>query len=557
MVKNINRLIKSITKKEWHFFIAITVLVILLTSLPYVYGWLQAPDGYIYLGLHSLTPGDMHVYFSWMEQAKDGNFLAKDLYTGEEQARVILNGFWVAEGFLAKWTGLSNILIFQLTRIALAVFFMFILYLLAVYFWKDILWRKIFFVFMCFSSGLGFFISLFLPDSNYANGIYNWPLDIWAPESNNFLTIFQSPHLIMATAMLVAILFLGFWAFEKDKLKYSIAAGIIALLLFEFHPFHVPTVFGVLGAYFIFECIKQKKIVASYIKHFLIIFFVSFPSILYYLMLEQYDFVTQIRTWQNVCLSPSWWILLISYGLVLVLAVFGSYGIISRRKFYGMNAFLIIWMALQFLLLYIPIPWQRRLMQGLQIPMIILAVQGLYYLYEYLKKRLSPVKFDFLVNNKYLLIILFIFFATSSNLYNLVRDISIFRKGYEPFYISYERDDGYEWLRQNVAVDEVILADLYDGNIIPGRIGRKVFVGHGVETLFFISKVKEMNWFFSANNFDEKKKYFLEQNSIDFVFFSPGADDLGDFEPSEKEYLKEVYENEEVEIYKVKYLLNL
>jgi len=547
----INNLIKSITKKEWLFFIGITVFVIFLTTVPYIYGWYKAPDSHLYLGLHSLTSGDTYVYFSWMEQAKHGDFLAEDLYTGEDQNKIILNGFWALEGWLARLTGLSNIWIFQLSRIFLAVIFLFILYLLAVYFWQDVLWRKIFFVFMCFASGFGFFISLFLPNSDYTNGIYNWPLDIWAPESNNFLTMFQSPHLIASTTLIVLILFFGFLAYDKNNFKYSIIAGIMALFLFEFHPFHMPTIFGVLGAYFIFECIRQKKVVTNHLKHFLIFSFLSSPSIFYYLILSRYDFVTQIRTWQNVCLSPVLWIVFISYGLIFILAVYGICMIINLKKFNGINAFLIIWLVIQFLLLYIPLPWQRRLMQGLQIPMIILAVFGLYYLYHYLKNKLSFRNFDFWVNNKYLLIILFVFFMTSSNIYNLVRDFGIFNQGYKSFYISEDRNDAYLWMKNETTVDDTILTDLHDGDIIPGRIGRKIFVGHAVETLFFISKAQTMAWFFGTNNLDEKKQGFLEYNKIAYVFFTPETDDLGDFKPEEKEYLEIVYKNKEVQIYKV------
>src|SRR3990167_1752896 len=84
----IRDLIKSITKKEWRFLIIITLFVIFLTTLPYLYGWDQTPENYTYNCLHSLTPGDIHVYFSWIESIKQGNLFIENLYTSEPQARV-------------------------------------------------------------------------------------------------------------------------------------------------------------------------------------------------------------------------------------------------------------------------------------------------------------------------------------------------------------------------------------------------------------------------------------------------------------------------------------
>ncbi len=555
----IRNLIKSIDKKEWRFILIITIFIILLTTLPYLYGWYQTPPNHTYTGLHSLTPGDVHVYFSWMEQVKQGHFIFEDLYTSEPQGRVLLNSFWSLQGLIAKYTGLSNYLVFQLSRIILIPFFLFILYLISVYFWTDKLWRKISFLFFSFASGLGVTISAFLSDNIYNKGWYNWPLDMWAPEGNNLLTMFQSPHLILSTALLILILFLTFFAFEKDKLKYSVTAGILALILFQFHPFHVPTIFGVLSVYILIQILinlkdfkHKKEIWFSYLKHFLILIVLSFPSIFYWSLLQQYDFVTQLRTYQNICLTPSLWVTIMSYGFIIFLALYASYRLIKTKKITNQKLFIIIWFITQFLLLYSPLPFQRRIMQGLQIPMIILCVIGLHFLYQYLKIKLPPKKFNFFINNKWLLIILFILLFTPSHIYNWIREIAVFAEVYPQLYVHNDKVAGYQWLKQNTPEGTVILTDLYNGNLIPGRIGRKVFIGHGVETLFFDSKVYKMAWFYAINNLDDKKQRFLKNNNIDYVFYSNNEDHLGAFQPQDKDYLKKVFDQGEAQIYKVK-----
>ncbi len=554
-------LIRSIDKKEWRWVIWISVFIILITTLPYIYGWLQTPPNHTYTGLHSLTPGDVHVYFSWMEQVKQGHFISKDLYTSEPQARVLLNSFWSIEGLIAKYTGLSNNLVFQLSRIILIPFFLSLLYLLSAFVFKEKMWRKISFVFLSLASGWGFLISLFLPNSVYAKGWYNWPLDLWAPESNNLLTMFQSPHLILSTAFILLILGLSWWAIETDRYQYSLLAGLIALAELQFHPFHAPTIFGVLAGYFLVQLLagwKKIKTVKNYlfkiVKHSLVVLVISLPSIIYWLTLELTDLVTQIRTYQNVCLTPPLWITLASYGLLIPLAVWAIYNFHRpEHKFDNLKIFITSWLVMQFVLLYAPLAFQRRLMQGLQLPMIILAVWGLKFVYQTLQKKLKPRQFNFYVLNKPLMIILFIFVLTGSNLYNWIREIAVFAKSYPQLYVRNDVVAAYEWLQQNTPPETVILSDLYNGNLIPGRTGRFVYVGHGVETLFFESKLARMAWFYSTNEFDDKKIKFLKHNRINYVFYSPNEKGMRAFKPSEKNYLKKVFQQGEAEIYQVIY----
>jgi hypothetical protein len=499
-----------------------------------------------------LTPGDIHVYFSYIEQVRQGHFVSEDLYTGEPQARVMLNSFWSVLGLVAKITGLSNIIVFQLARIILIFPFLALLYALASYAAKEAIWRKIMFIFFCFASGIGLTIYVFLWDSVYSQGWYNWPLDLWASEHNNLMIMFQSPHFILSTIFIISILFLFYFSIEKDSKKYSIAGGLMACLLFQFHPFHAATVFSVIAGYLLVLFLKEKKINFVYIKQAVILGILSFPSIFYYLIMTRYDFVTQIRTYQNVCLTPSLWVTLLSYGFLFVLAMGAVGKIIRVNDWSNFNIFLVVWAVTQFVLLYSPLPFQRRLMQGLQVPMAILAVEGVKTIYNYLKLKWNPKKFDFFINNKVLLGVLFVLLFTTSHLYNWIREVVIFRKSYPQLYIPEERAAAYQWLKENLGEDEVTLTDLYNGNLIPGRTGRKVFVGHGVETLFYESKFVEMVWFYSINNFDDKKMSFLKRNGIDYVFWSANEEAVGDFKPEEKEYLEEVFEKGEVKIYKVK-----
>ncbi|MFH1233304.1 MAG: hypothetical protein V1649_01475, partial [Patescibacteria group bacterium] len=73
----------NISKNEWRFVFLLAAAVIIITTLPYLYAFFSAPKNKIYNGLHILTPGDIYVYFSYLEQTAQGSYLFKNLFTSE------------------------------------------------------------------------------------------------------------------------------------------------------------------------------------------------------------------------------------------------------------------------------------------------------------------------------------------------------------------------------------------------------------------------------------------------------------------------------------------
>lgn len=309
MIKN---LIKSISKKEWKFFFFIVFFIVLITTLPYLYGWYQTPDNQTYLGLNYFSSADTHVYFSYIEQVKHSQFVFEDLYTAEPQDPTLISIFWFVLGLLAKLFNLSSILIFHLIRILLIPIFLFLLYLLSVYFWLDLKWRKICFIFLTFASGLGFTVSGFIKQLSQK------PLDLWVPESNNLLIMLQSPHFIAFSILMIVVFFLMFLALETNRARYSIIAGLLALILFQFHPYHIPTIFGVLFLYLLIQFIKHQQILIPELRNLIIFSLLSLPAIIYWLVLVKTNFIIQIKTYQNFCLTPAFWIILFSYGFLFI-----------------------------------------------------------------------------------------------------------------------------------------------------------------------------------------------------------------------------------------------
>jgi hypothetical protein len=243
----IKDLIKNLDRKERAWIIIAALFVIVITSIPHLCGLLNAPNGFSYFGRQALNSHDAPVYFSYLEQAREGDLLFRNLFTTGPQIKT-LNIFWLSAGLLGRIFSLPPAWNFQIVRILLIPILILILYLLISFFFKDKKKRKICFVVLLFSSGLGALASSWLtPLFQSSYGYTNWPMDSWVPESNTFFTFYYSPHIIASLILMLLIFLLALLSFENNKKIYSVGAGILALLLFEFHPFHVPTIFGIIG----------------------------------------------------------------------------------------------------------------------------------------------------------------------------------------------------------------------------------------------------------------------------------------------------------------------
>lgn len=536
---NLKQTIKSINKEEWRFIVLVIFFVVLFTSLPYIYGYLAAPENTYSLAVSSLNRFDYPNYFSYIEQVKSGHFLFQDLYTTEPQPRIIFNLFFLILGLIAKAFNLSAVIIFQLSRIILIPIFLFILYVFISFLFKEKLKRKICLTLVCFSSGLGFW---FLP------WLSNLPLlrqsmDLWVPEAITFLTLYTNPLFTFSLTLIISIFGLMLLGLKNRNCKYAITAGILGLVLFQVHPYHIPTIFLIFGLFWLVLFLKEKRINWHFFKCYLIFALISLPSILYYFWLSTTHWLTAHRITQAIPdgLSPPFFSLIISYGLLWPLTLAGVYFIIKNKKLNNSFTFLITWLGSQTFLIYSPLPLQRKMSEGLHIVICFLASLGIYALYQKIKRR--PVW----LKNKFLWIIIFISLFCFSNIFILAKDSAYSTHPY--FSIPQEIMEAMSWLKK-ISLKESIVLNNYNpltANLIPGFAERKVYAGHKYETAYAETKIKEVLWFFKTNNHDKNKQVFLKTNKIDYIFFYKENENI--FQPQEKKYLKRVFKNKRANIY--------
>lgn len=532
-------LIRSITKQEWRFVWLLTLVIVLVTAAPYCYGYFTRPPGTVYSGLHYLTPGDTNVFLSMIEQVKQGHTIFLNLYTSEPQHRIYTNPLWLSVGLIAKFFRTSDLLALHLARSLWIIIFTSVIYLLIAYLFTERRKRRWLLLIVVFASGVGVFFNPFL--FNPSN-IIEHPTDTWVAESVTFLSLYHSPHLIASLTLIVLIFLLMLLAFEHDQVSYSIGAGLAGLVLLWFHPFNGPTIFLVLGTYLFIRFAAERKIIWSQVGHLAILGVMAAPAAMYLLEMSRIDWV--IRNWsaQNILPSPNVWMYLIGYGFLVPLVLFGLW--ITIKQAIHQRFVLVSWFIASAALIYAPVAFQRRMSEGMHIPLALLAGVAIFAIFDRLPRQRMYSRYAFGM--------LLIIFLPLTNVQIIGQDFFVYNgKKTLPYYLDNQEVAAMHWLQLNAAPESITFSSYYTGNFIPAYSGRIVWIGHGPQTIDLLEKFDRSEWFWRSDDEVTAKGVFLETNHITYVYYGRKEKEIGSFNPANKSFLSPVFSNDLVTIYRV------
>ncbi|MFH1170967.1 MAG: hypothetical protein V1778_00280 [bacterium] len=540
----------SIRDRRVVFFVVLGAL--LLSSLPYLFGPLLAGQHFTYLGMYPTGPGDTNVYFSFIRQAMQGKVLFENLHTGEPQHGTIFHPLWLILGWGAALFRLSPVLLFHVARAVLGGIFLLFFYYFLSFIFSDSRRRNIAFVLAAFSSGIGVFFSIGLSIWDPISGMLLLPADQWITESNTFLTLMHSPLFILAQLLLLVL----FWLFlQEATIKNFFLVGGLFLLLVLLHPYDLLTIAIVLPSFILVRILRDPtftpEALRRALKRLVLLAVCAVPPILAYLVAARSE--VAIGGWmkRNITMSPPIHSYLLGYGLLLAFAVAGFVALRKSRS--PFHLFLLTWVVVSGLLLYIPMQFNRRMSNGLHVPIVILAAVGIDLLWRWVRTILPRREMlRTAVRASFLWVVgIGLFFTTITLTANAIS--WEWNPAESIYYLPRGVADGMDWLGSHADPQAVILSHAYNGNIFPARTGLRVYIGHGHQTVDYETKQHLVNtWFFRTDRDDAAKEHFLNSNNIAYLFFSHLEDALGTYQPSEKPYLEAVYTNSNVTIYHVR-----
>ena len=546
-------MIGRVSRQEWRWALGAAVVIVSLATLPYLVAWLLTPAGKVYTGL-LMNPLDGHTYLAKMRHAAGGDWLFRLPFTPETQPGVFYYEYHLLLGHLSAWFGLPLIFTYHTARVLGGLFLLLVGYRFIAEFVPDVKGRRMAFLILALSSGLGWVMTAF--------GTIG--IDLWVAEANTFYSIFINAHFALAEALMLLI-FLAVAAPLDNvtdvetrptrlvlRLILSVGASLALALVF---PLILALVYLVLGVFLLWRSLPQRQRQSASRQdtrsttgaagilsanqdwlRAIVAGLVSSPLLIYYVAVAQRDPVVAAWSAQNVTPSPPFWQILAGYGLMVPLAAAGVVWCLRHQR----GVFLMIWTGLTLVLVYAPLALQRRLLMGFHIPVAMLAALGLaYVVWPAAGKRQSLAT-----------VIAFLLLLPTTLFILLVPTLSAM-KGEWPLFMTAGENAALTWLQGSASTDDIVLASPEMGLLIPTWAGNRVVYGHPFETVGAAQKKAEVERFFAGETDGDS---IMRKYGIRYIFVGPKEKALGDFDAVQLQLawsFDTPYVNEEVTIYRV------
>lgn len=525
------------TRKEWIWVIIVAGLIIAASTVPYVTGYLSQTEEVRFIG-SLINEADYHSYLAKMWQGVRGSWRYQLIFTPEEHEGAYLFTLYLALGHLARLTGLSLPLIYQIARITSGFAMLLLIYRFIAHFVTRVDTRQVAFLLATTASGLGWLTEMISP--TLPGGIS--PLDFWMMSGYTYLTLLTFPHFCVAISLLLTIFLLLLHRPEGPTLRESVATLFASLALALIHPFTLVLVDLIPLLYWAIRWVYTRRIpwrgVATVVAMGLL---TQLPIVLYDTLILYRRPIFSDWSAQNLTLSPPPRFYLLGYASLLVLGAIGAGAWLRRKE--PKVTFPVIWIGLAAVFLYFPWNLQRRFTEAIQIPLGILAGVGLAeILFPAHRRRRSLYRIG-LALVVALTAMSNIYFTAGATMATVIHSPVLFR--------SASVLEAIDWIGEHAAWDDTILSAYDTGSLIPARTGHRVVIGHPMETVNFQAKEAAVARFFAASTSDAARQRMIREWNVAYVFHGPEERALGDFDPSSAPWLVPVFEHEEVVIYRV------
>jgi hypothetical protein len=550
--------IGRVSRSEWLQVLGWSAMILLVISLPYLYGAListpEAQFGGLVIGVE-----DGNSYLAKMRLGATGSWQFYLFYTSEPHQGAYLYLFYLLLGKIARLSGLSFVLTYHLARIACGFFFLASVYRFTASFTDLRPVRQLTFWMVGIGGGLGWLVALLRLMNRMG-----MPLDFYSPEAFSFHALLALPHLLLAEGLLLWSILLVLVSWESQKLRYALVAGLALLAMTMVIAFYIVIAAVVIGIGWLLRWWQVRRRASppwTEAGLTILAFAISAPVLLY----NAYVFTTNpaFKIWaaQNRILSPAPVHYLLAFGFPLLLAIVGVWTDwqrgLGRDTWSKRRTLLTGWCLVVPLLVYIPFNLQRRLTLGVQVPLSLLAALGLWRLLvdrdgekaETTEEGGRPLKGDALLRWRIVTVSLVALLSLSNLMLLIGAGLQVSQRSL-PVFHSGVKVDAADWLGKYAGTNQVILAAFETGNYLATRMSARQFAGHGSETLHSGAKDEMLRQFFAGDD-DAFRRELLADYGVSYVFYGPTEQELGAFSPGDIPDLQLVYDNGAVQIFRV------
>ncbi len=537
-MRTLHRSVKQTPSWVW----GALILFLLLGTIPYAVPLWAAPEGAIATGV-SFNPFDANSYLANMQQGYGGRWLYQLPYTATPNRPLPLFSFYLALGHLARLTSLSLPLVFHLARLGCGGLFAWSAY----HFMARLLdtrgERALALFLLLFTGGTGWVVTL-VPGLSETTRVRLTP-DLWVADAVSALALLSNGHFTLNMVLMMAMIVAGEHLLAGGRWPLVALAILAGLGIALIHAHQLAVVGLVLGGEVLWQMKHARRIPWRAVGWLAVMFGPAALLAGALTVLSYRD--PALASWleQGDTYTPPVWGLLNLYGPVWALAFVGAWHGLQQRQAAWRGV--VLWFAVVLVLVYVPVNFQRRFMEGWHVPVTILAVTGW-------SREIAPCLRGRLTERSVgMILIILLVLVTASPVHTLITltRYAIQRQDDQFVYAHAEERGVTDWLCAHAALDEVVLSFFYSGNWLPARAPVRSFVGHWSLTAQVTDRLADVNRFFDADTADAERLRLLQTFGVDYVYVGLDERILGGFDPAHAPYLVPVYTGARVQLYRV------
>ncbi|MBE2272588.1 MAG: hypothetical protein IAE80_30420, partial [Anaerolinea sp.] len=331
-----------ISRREWRYVAVFTLIVIILTTLPYVVAWANQSDGWRFGGM-LFGVEDGNSYLGKMRLGARGIWEFSLFYTSEVHSSAplfylpyIATGQVVGRFIPPTDPRLAPALMvaFHALRALCTAILIPVMYAFIAAFVRSIKTRRLALTLATFGGGLGWLLAL-----TGNNGLFgSLPIDVYVPEGFSFLVIFGLPHIALGRAALLGLLLAVMRTSTPPRpsmishvptlIIAALCGWIVALAV----PFYLALAYVILGAWGLAAWAIQRRFPTHLFTRAVIVGVLTLPIFAYFSL----QFVTNnaFAMWssQNDLPSPHPLHYIFGYLLLVIPALFAARWLWRKSK---------------------------------------------------------------------------------------------------------------------------------------------------------------------------------------------------------------------------------
>jgi hypothetical protein len=509
-------------RRHVRWLLMVTLLALVVTSLPYLYGYLARPEGSRFWAVPPYNEQDANQYLAFPRLIAEDGPLVGDPFTAEPHAARLVLPEAMLQAALARALGWTDLAVFQLVRVVFGAALLLAAWWLGALLIRQRQLQRLYMAFVCFSAGGGWIVDILRPGT--AHG------DAYQPEGNTFFLLGNLPHLILAAALLTA-LFASRVAMGRGQLRRParvpiLITAVCSFLLAWTHPWDFLSLGLGCVAYAGWLLLEEKRIPWASVVHLTVIALAALPAAAYLIWITRTDPV-YARLANDVMVVQRWPFYVIAHGLLAAPALL----VLANARLRSRYALPLCWVICVFLFMFTPVRMggkQSRLPGGVHVPLALLATVGVHRAARKTSALLASrggrrdigkasgrgavagaICWGYLG---------FTAIGAGAILY---RHWDAYHPPTPAYFLSPDTQRAFDHLERIGDNSHVTLGGPYTAGWAPTLADTRTYYGHWHMTLQEAQKRARRDWFFTANATAPQRAAWLAEEQITWVIWAP------------------------------------